>query len=392
LAGVDRNDNVAEIDALFDQLLSKGGSDLHLSVGYPPIIRLRGLLHPLRDAPMGEAEITRLLDEILDDARRREFDERHDLDFAYAYGERARFRANYLMKTTGRGAVFRTIPSKVPSAKQLGLPEAIVRLAERRAGLVLVTGPTGSGKSTTLAALISHINHTRAGHILTIEDPVEFVHPPARCQITHREVGLDTPTFADAIRSAGRENADVILVGELRAPQTMRLALQLASYGVLVFATVHTNSAPATIDRFVNAFSAGQQPAIRGMLSDALAGIVAQQLLRTADGTSRVAVHEILVSTRGVASAIRESKTSMISSLIQGGGKVGMQSMDKALQRRGDPRTTSRCDRLSPGSGAVWRERSDESRAGPGQARASRRGDREPTAAPAVQPQRVPFR
>ncbi len=321
-----------QLDAFFDQLLALGGSDLHLSVGYPPTIRVRGLLDPLRDEPIDEAEMHRLLDELLDDKRRAEFAERHDLDFAYAYGERARFRANYLMKTTGPGAVFRTIPSEVPSTEKLGVPKAVVRLAERRAGLVLVTGPTGSGKSTTLAALISHINKSRAGHILTIEDPVEFVHRPIRCQITHREVGLDTPTFADAIRSAGRENADVILVGELRSPETMRLALQLASYGVLVFATVHTNSAAATIDRFVNAFPAGQQPAIRGMLSDALAGIVAQQLLRTADGAGRVAVHEILVGTTGVASAIRESKTSMIASLIQGGGREGMQSMDKALQ------------------------------------------------------------
>ncbi|MEM7158886.1 MAG: PilT/PilU family type 4a pilus ATPase [Myxococcota bacterium] len=337
---------MASIDALFDQLMSQGGSDLHLSVGYPPTIRLRGLLHPLRDEPLDHAEMNQLLYGILDDRRRAEFEERHDLDFAYAYGDKARFRANYLMKTTGPGAVFRTIPSKVPTTEQLGVPEAIVRLAERRAGLVLVTGPTGSGKSTTLASLISHINHSRPGHILTIEDPVEFVHQPVRCQITHREVGLDTPSFADAIRSAGRENADVILVGELRGQETMRMALQLASYGVLVFATVHTNSAAATIDRFVNAFPAGQQPAIRGMLSDALAGIVAQQLLRTADGSKRVAVHEILVGTTGVASAIRESKTSMISSLIQGGGREGMQSMDKALQALLDEGTISPLDAL----------------------------------------------
>ncbi len=337
---------MAAIDTLFDQLLAQGGSDLHLSIGYPPTIRVRGLLDPIRDTPVDADEMHRLLDEILDDKRRAEFAERHDLDFAYSYGERARFRANYLMKTTGPGAVFRTIPSQIPSTDKLGVPEAIVKLAERRAGLVLVTGPTGSGKSTTLAALISHINKTRAGHILTIEDPVEFVHEPIRCQITHREVGLDTPSFADAIRSAGRENADVILVGELRGPETMRLALQLASYGVLVFATVHTNSAPATIDRFVNAFPAGQQPAIRGMLSDALAGIVAQQLLRTADGAGRVAVHEILVGTLGVASAIREAKTSMLSSLIQGGARDGMQSMDRALQKLVEAGTVSPQDAL----------------------------------------------
>ena len=214
-----------------------------------------------------------------------DFQERGDLDFAYGYEDKARFRANYLNKSSGVGAVFRTIPSKIPTAKQLSLPPAVIGLADRQAGLVLVTGPTGSGKSTTLAAMLSHINQSRAGHILTIEDPVEFVHEPLQCQVTHREVGVDTPSFAEAIRSAGREDADVILVGELRGPETMRLALQLASFGVLVFATVHTNSTAATIDRFVNAFSAAQQPAIRGMLSDALTGIVAQQLLRTADGT-----------------------------------------------------------------------------------------------------------
>jgi twitching motility protein PilT len=321
------------LDRLFDQLLDKGGSDLHLSVGYPPTIRLRGLLEPLREPVLDEPALARLLYEIVDDRRRRDFETRGDLDFAYAYGTKARFRANYLRKTTGLGAVFRTIPSKIPTAQQLGLADAIVALAERRAGLVLVTGPTGSGKSTTLAALISHINRSRDGHILTIEDPVEFVHEPIRCQVTHREVGVDTPSFADAIRSAGRENADVILVGELRGQETMRLALQLASFGVLVFATVHTNSTSATIDRFVNAFPASQQPAIRGMLSDALAGIVAQQLLRTVDGTKRIAVHEVLISNVGVGAAIRESKTSLIPSLIQGGRREGMQSMDSALEK-----------------------------------------------------------
>lgn len=321
------------IDALFEELLSRGGSDLHLSVGYPPTIRLRGRLEPLRDAPVGLDEMHRLLDELLDDARRRELAQHSDLDFAYAYGKRARFRANYLVKTTGLGAVFRTIPSEVPSVAALGLPDAIVRLAERRAGLVLVTGPTGSGKSTTLAAMIDHINSTRAGHILTIEDPVEFVHESKRCQVTHREVGEHTPSFVDAIRSAGRENADVILVGELRGAETMKLALQLASFGVLILATVHTNSAPATIDRFINAFPAEQQPQIRGMLSDALAGVVAQQLVNKADGSGRMAVHEILIATSGLGTLIREGKSNQIMSMIQSGQGEGMQSMDSALDR-----------------------------------------------------------
>ena len=204
-------------------------------------------------------------------------------------------------------------------------------LANLQSGLVLVTGPTGSGKSTTLAAMLVHINRTREGHILTIEDPVEFVLKPKKCQFTHRVVGEDTPSFADAIRSAGRENADVILVGELRGRETMKMALQLASFGILIFATVHTNSAPATIDRFVNAFPANQQPQIRGMLAGSLAGIVAQQLLRRADGSGRVAAQEILIGTSGVAAAIREAKTAMLTSLIQSGGSHGMQSIDAVL-------------------------------------------------------------
>ncbi len=321
------------IDRLFDQLLDQGGSDLHLSVGYPPMLRLKGDLVSLGDSPMQKGELERLLFELLDDDRRRQFETEHDLDFAYALGERARFRANYMMKTTGPGAVFRTIPTRVLGADELGLPAATIALAEKRAGLVLVTGPTGSGKSTTLAAMVSHINHTRYGHILTIEDPVEFVHQPDKCQITHREVGVDSPSFADAIRSAGRENADVILVGELRGPETMRLALQLASFGVLIFATVHTNSAASTIDRFVNSFPAAQQPQIRGLLSDSLAGIVAQQLLKRADGSGRIAVHEILIGNTAVASTIREAKTAMIPSLIQAGAREGMQSMDAGLDR-----------------------------------------------------------
>ncbi len=321
------------IDRYFDVLLKQGGSDLHLSVGYPPTIRLKGDLVAIDRDRLDKATMVGLLDELLDRDRRETFHESHDLDFAYGYGDKARFRANYFYKTTGPAAVFRTIPSEILSATDLGLSSAIVRLAERQAGLVLVTGPTGSGKSTTLAAMLDHINRTRAGHILTIEDPIEFVHRPNKCQVTHREVGEHTPSFADAIRSAGRENADVILVGELRGRETMKLALQLASFGILIFATVHTNSAPATIDRFVNAFPASQQPQIRGMLADSLAGIVAQQLLRRADGSGRVAAQEILIGTSGVASAIREGKTTMLQSLIQSGGSHGMQSIDSVLAK-----------------------------------------------------------
>jgi twitching motility protein PilT len=324
---------VARIDALFDVLISKGGSDLHLGVGYPPMMRLRGDLVEMHDEPVTTAEMEKLLFEIATPEQQKTINDVLDLDFAYAYADKARFRANYFYKQTGLAAVFRTIPTQVLTLDDLKCPPAIRKLAERRAGLVLVTGPTGSGKSTTLAAMIDHINKTRAAHVLTIEDPVEFVHVPRTAQITHREIGVHAATYADAIRSAGREDPNVILIGELRTNETMKLALQLASFGILVFATVHTNSAPATIDRIINAFPADEQPQVRGMLSESLSGIVAQQLLRTADGKRRVAVHEILVGSAALASMIRENKTFQIPSLMQGGQAQGMQTMDMALER-----------------------------------------------------------
>jgi twitching motility protein PilT len=323
---------MARIDALFDRLLDKKGSDLHLGVGLPPMGRVRGELIELRDKPVTTEEIHALLFEITNDQQRQQIESEWDLDFAYQYGTRARFRANYFCKHTGLAAVFRTIPSKVLTLPELRTPEVVKTLAEKRAGLVLVTGPTGSGKSTTLAGMINHINQTRACHILTIEDPVEFVHEPLRAQITHREVGSHASSFAVAIRSAGRENADVILIGELRTNETMKLALQLASYGVLVFGTVHTNSAAATIERIVNAFPTDEQPQVRGMMAESLVGIVAQQLLRTADGAGRVAAHEILLGSHAVASMIREGKTYQLGNTMQNGRAQGMQTMDAALE------------------------------------------------------------
>lgn len=337
---------MAAIHQLFDDMLSNKASDLHLSVGYQPMIRSKGDLVALDYPILTIDRVNELLVEILDEERWLKFKQDWDLDFAYTYGEKARFRVNYLHKTTGPGAVFRTIPSTVLTAEQLDLPQSCLTLSKKHSGLILVTGPTGSGKSTTLAAILDHINRTRFAHILTIEDPVEFVHKPIKSQITHREVGLDTPSFADAIRSAGRENADVILVGELRGAETMRLALQLASSGVLVFATVHTNSASATIERYVNAFPAQQQSQIRGLLSDSLAGIIAQQLLKRADGSGRVAAHEILIGNTGIAAAIRESRTGMISSLIQSGGKEGMQTLDSCLKRLMESNTIKPLDAL----------------------------------------------
>jgi twitching motility protein PilT len=324
---------MSRIERLFDELLAQKGSDLHLSVGYPPLVRARGELVPLRDGSMTKTEMEELLFEIVSPAQKKQITEELDLDFAYAYENKARFRANYFYKAQGLGAVFRTIPTKILTLQELGTPEAVRKLADRRSGLVLVTGPTGSGKSTTLAAMIDHINRTRACHILTVEDPVEFVHQPQKSQVTHREVGHHVASFASAIRSAGREDPNVILIGELRGNETMKLALQLASFGVLVFATVHTNSAPATIERIINAFPADEQPQVRGMLAESLAAIVAQQLVKTADGKGRVAALEILVGTSGVAAMIREGKTFQILNAMQAGQAQGMVTMDMTLER-----------------------------------------------------------
>jgi twitching motility protein PilT len=321
------------IDALFERLLELGGSDLHLSVDYPPLARARGDLVPLRDSPLTRDEIRTLLFELLEPAQKTKIEEELDLDFAHSFADKARFRASYFHKVSGLAAVFRTIPTRIRTLAELGTPEVVRKLAERRSGLVLVTGPTGSGKSTTLAAMLRHINETRPCHILTVEDPVEFVHEPIKAQVSHREVGRDADSFVSAIRSAGREDPNVILIGELRGSETMKLALQLASFGVLVFATVHTNSAPATIDRFINVFSADEQPQVRGMLAECLAGIVAQQLVKTADGKGRVAALEILIGSSGVAAMIREGKTFQITSVMQGGQAQGMQTMDMALER-----------------------------------------------------------
>ena len=321
------------IDTLFDRLLERGGSDLHLSPGYPPMVRVRGQLIADGDRVLTSPQIEAMMMTLLAPAQRAQFEATGDLDFAHPHGTRARFRANYLRKLTGVGAVFRAIPTIIKTLDELGVPAGIRKLVDLKSGLVLVTGPTGSGKSTTLAAMIDLINRTRAGHILTIEDPVEFVHKSQRCTITHKEVGEHVPTFLDAIRSAGRENADVILVGELRGAETMKAALQLASFGILIYATVHTNSAGATIDRYVNAFPAEQQPQIRGLLADSLVGVVAQQLLPRADGKGRVAAHEILIGSTALSALIREGKTQQVASFIQSGSGEGMQGMDAVLER-----------------------------------------------------------
>ncbi len=327
------------IDALFSALVSRKGSDLHLGVGVPPLIRVRGQLVALRSAPIEQGEMDALLLQILNPEQRTRLEQELELDFAYALvGDTpgkvtARFRGNVFRKITGKAAVFRLIPTVIASLEELSCPPAVQRLAERRAGLCLVTGPTGSGKSTTLAAMIRHINETRACHVLTIEDPIEFVHESKESQITQRQIGEHASSFATALTAAGREDADVILVGELRTNETMKLALQLAGFGVLVFGTLHTNGAAPTVDRVLNAFPAEEQPQVRGLLSECLIGVVAQQLLPTADGAGRVAALEILLGSSALTAIIREGRTFQIPSVIQGGQAQGMQTMDLALEK-----------------------------------------------------------
>lgn len=322
-----------ELLALVEELYARKGSDVHIAPGYPPTLRIRGELVPVGDYRLTAEDVEAMLLPLLRPHHRRVFDATGDLDWAYQYDTRGRFRVSFFRKTTGIGGVFRSIPAHISTLDELAVPSGVRKLVETRAGLVLVTGPTGSGKTTTLAAIIDHINRSRPVRILTIEDPIEFVHRSRRAIVTHKEIGDHVPSFVDAIRSAVRENPDVILVGELRDAETMKAALQLASFGILIFASVHTNSAAATINRYINAFPAEQQPQIRGLLAESLSGIIAQQLVRRADGNGRVAVHEILYSSIALAGLIREAKPQQIPTLIQAGIADGMQPMDWALER-----------------------------------------------------------
>jgi twitching motility protein PilT len=321
------------IDRLFDELLARGGSDLHLGVDYPPLARVRGELTALGATPLTTTSIDDLMSPLLTPAQRERFDEDKDLHFAVAHGTTARFRANYFFKTTGKAAVFRAIPSKIPTLSDLGGSDAVKKLCDRKSGLVVVSGPAGSGRSTTLAAMVRHINDSLACQILTIEDPIEFVHAPQRAQVTHREVGPHASSFAAAIRSAAREDPDVVLVGELADAETMKLALELASIGVLVLSSVNTSSAAGTVDRIVTAFPESEQPQIKALLGDVLAGVIGQQLLKTADGKNRVCAQEILIGTPSVATILREGKTFQLASAMQSGHAAGMQTNDIALER-----------------------------------------------------------
>ncbi|HSI04215.1 MAG: type IV pilus twitching motility protein PilT [Myxococcota bacterium] len=323
---------MARIDQLFRYLKDKGGSDLHMAAGLAPRIRKNGSLEDVEGWPvLTDEDLRALLQEMCSAKQWQEYDTTGDLDFAYGMEGFARFRANFLRQENGAGAVFRIIPDKIVPLAQLKLPPAIEKFAHLQQGLVLVTGPTGSGKSTTLAGVIDTINSTYAKHIVTIEDPVEFVHQNKKSVFSQREVGADTESFGTALRAAIREDADVILVGEMRDLETIALAITAAEMGVLVFGTLHTNSAAKTIDRLIDAFPADQQSQVRTTLSESIAGIVSQLLLPTADGKGRCAVNEILVRTPGLPNVIREGNTPMIYSIIQSGKNLGMQAMDDAL-------------------------------------------------------------
>ncbi|WP_321370264.1 type IV pilus twitching motility protein PilT [uncultured Desulfuromusa sp.] len=323
---------MAKIDKLFQILKQTGGSDLHMSPNNPPMVRASGQLKPAISQILNEDQCRGLLYEIMSQNQREEFEKTNDLDFAYEVSAlQARFRANIFMGRLGISAVFRIIPTEILSVEQLGLPQTVLDFTQFTKGLVLVTGPTGSGKSTTLAAMIDYINRNRNEHILTVEDPIEFVHATQSSLINQREVGIHTLSFASALKAALREDPDIILVGEMRDLETIELAITAAETGHLVFGTLHTSSASKTVDRLINVFPTTQQEQIRTMLAESLRGVIAQQLLRTVDG-KRCAALEILKVNPASANLIREGKTFQIPSVIQTGRNEGMQLMDQALQ------------------------------------------------------------
>jgi len=321
-----------DLTALLTFAKDEGASDLHVSAGMSPLVRLRGQMVRLQMAPLSRDEAHAAIYDILNDEQKKLFEERHDLDFALEIPGVSRFRANVFVQDRGEAAVFRVIPTQVKALDELGMPRVLKDLASKEKGLVVVTGPTGSGKSTTLAAMVNHVNESLRGHILTVEDPIEFVHTPKNCLINQREVGPHTGSFSAALRAALREDPDVILVGELRDLETTSLAITAAETGHLVFATLHTNSASKTIDRIIDIFPSGQQAQVRTMLSESLEGVVAQTLLPSKDGKGRVAALEVLVGVPALRNLIREDKTAQILSVIQTGAQHGMQSLDQSLR------------------------------------------------------------
>jgi len=322
---------MAKIDAFFKLMHEQSASDLHLMAGQPPALRVHGDVERVKYKVLGNDELRAMLYEIVAEDKIKTFEETGDVDFGYEIPGLARYRANFFMQKNGVGAVFREIPSTILTCDQLGLPPVISKLATLPRGLVIVTGPTGSGKSTTLAAVIDEANHKRSDHIITIEDPIEFVHQSHGCLVNQREVGLHTQTFDAALRGALREDPDIILVGEMRDLTTMRLAIEAASTGHLVFSTLHTTSAAKTVDRIVEVFPADEQGQIRSTLADGVRAIISQTLFKRIDKKGRVPALEILIATPAVRNLIREAKSHQIPSSIQTGKKYGMQLLDDAI-------------------------------------------------------------
>lgn len=332
---------MAQIDAFFKLMNDEGASDLHMVADQQPVLRIRGDMERIKFKVMKNDELKAMLYEICPESKIKVFEETGDIDFGYEIPGLARYRCNFFNQKNGMGAVFREIPSDILSVEQLGLPKVITRLAHLPKGLVLVTGPTGHGKSTTLAAIVDEANRTRKDHILTIEDPIEFVHQSNKCIINHREVGTHTKGFSQALRGALREDPDIIMVGEMRDLETMTLAMEAAMTGHLVFGTLHTLNAMKTVDRAIEMFPANQQQQVRSTLADALRAIVSQTLFKRVDVKGRVAALEILVATPAVRNMIREAKTYQIISVMQTGKKYGMQTMDDAIMELVEKRMIS---------------------------------------------------